>query len=69
MQNESLGEALPKEQARVREVLSHYIALGPPGQFGARMIEASLQAADRAVMDGDLMAMVAAYKDLQTIED
>ena len=66
---ETLGDALPKEQARVREVLGIYKSIGPAGAFGAMMIEQSLQAADRAVMSGDIVAMMAAYKDLKEIED
>lgn len=66
---ETLAEALPKEQARVREVLGHYKEIGPPGRFGAMMIERSLQAADKAVMSGDPVAMMRALKDLQGIKD
>jgi len=64
---ESLGEALPREQARVREVQSHYKEIGPAGMFGYTMIEQSLQKADRAVMSGDVVEMMAAYKELQEI--
>lgn len=63
----NLGEELPKEQARVREVLSHYKEIGPPGMFGATMIEQSLQKADQAIMSGDVVAMMMAYKELQQI--
>lgn len=66
---ESLGEALPKEQARVREVLGHYKELGAPGAFGAMMIEMSLANADRAIMSGNLPDMIRAYQDLKQIED
>jgi len=66
---ESLGEALPKEMARVREVLGHYKELGTAGKFGALMIEIALQKADEAVISGDLAAMIVAYKDLKGIED
>ena len=66
---ETLGEALPKEMARVREVLGHYKEIGPAGMFGAMMIENSLREADQAVVSGDLVAMIAAYKDLKEIED
>jgi len=65
----SLGDALPKEQARVRGVLSYYKEIGPAGAFGAAMIEQSLQKADRAVISGDIVEMIAAYKDLQEIKD
>jgi len=65
---ESLGTALPKEQARVREVLGHYKEIGPAGMFAATMIEQSLQKADQAVISGDVVAMMVAYQDLQKIE-
>ena len=65
----SLGEALPQEMARVRIVLGHYKEIGQAGVFGATMIEQSLQQADTAVMSGDVVAMIAAYKDLQEITD
>ena len=64
----SLGEALPEEQARVREVLKAYHDIGPPGVFGATMIEQSLVAADQAVISGDIVAMVRAYQDLKEID-
>jgi hypothetical protein len=65
---ETLADALPKEIARVREVQGHYRAIGPAGLFGAAMIEQDLQAADKAVMSGDVVAMLRAYKTLQGIE-
>ena len=68
MSTESLAEALPKEQARVREVLGHYRDIGPAGIFGAAMIELSLKKADRAVMSGDVIAMIQAYEELKEIE-
>lgn len=64
----SLAEALPKEQARVREILGHYQGVGAAGIFAATVTEQSLQKADQAVMAGDVIAMLAAYKDLQEIK-
>lgn len=66
--SESLAEALPKEMARVREVLGHYKEIGPAGMFGAAFIEQDLREADQAVMSGDLVRMIKAYKKLQGIE-
>lgn len=66
-QSDSLATALPKEQARVREVLGHYKEIGSAGFFGAIMIERSLRNADAAVMSGDVIQMITAYKDLQEI--
>ncbi len=65
MSTETLGDGLPKEQARVREILGHYKEIGLAGMPGAAMIEASLQKADEAVISGDLLAMIAAYNDLK----
>lgn len=64
---ETLGEALPKEQARVREVLGYYKELGVAGSFGAAMIEQSLRKSDKAIIGGDLVEMAVAYKELQEI--
>ena len=66
---ETLGDALPKEQARVREILGHYKEIGPAGAFGAAMIEVSLRKADAAVMSGDLLAMIDAYNDLKEYKE
>jgi hypothetical protein len=66
-QTETLADALPKEMARVREVLGHYREIGPPGMFGAAMIEQDLRAADTAVMSGDVVAMLRSLKTLQGI--
>lgn len=60
--SESLAEAFPKEQARCRELLAEYKALGPVGTFGAMAIEATLREADRAVAEQDPVAMMRAYE-------
>lgn len=65
---ETLGDALPKEMARVREVLGHYKEIGPVGMFGAAMIEQDLRAADAAVMSGDVVAMIHALENLRGID-
>jgi len=63
----SLGEELPKEQARVRELIRQYRdpIMNGAGEIAARMMEASLQNADRAVMSGDVVSMIQAYEDLK----
>jgi len=68
MEMNTLGNALPREMARVREVLKHYYEIGPSGAFGAMMIEAELKAADEAVMSGDVVAMIRAYRALKETE-
>ena len=65
---ETLADALPKEMARVREVLGYYKEIGSAGMFGAAFIEHDLRAADRAVMSGDVVAMLRALETLKQIE-
>jgi hypothetical protein len=62
---ETLAEALPKEQARVRELIGIYKSIGPAGAFGAALMEASLRVADVAVMSGDPVAMLRCLEDLR----
>lgn len=65
---ETLASALPKEQARVREILALYKSVGAPGALAAADIERSLQRADRAATSGDVLAMLRAYEELRGIE-
>lgn len=62
----TLGDALPREMARVRdEVLPVYLEIGPPGQFAATMMRLSLDRAAKAMMEGDLGAMMDTYNELK----
>jgi hypothetical protein len=66
---ESLGDALPKLIARIRDhVLPHYDELGPVGVFGATMIRMDLDRAARAMAEGDLSEMIGAYQALKDIK-
>jgi hypothetical protein len=65
---ETLGEALPKEQARCRELLKIYREVGPAGAFAAMMVEQALQRADQAVIGGDILEMIHCYKELTEFE-
>lgn len=64
----SLAEEFPREQARVRQVLQQYLAIGPAGTFGATMIERSLRRADQAAASGDVIEMLRSYAELQDIK-
>lgn len=68
MTTKTLAEALPEECARVRVVLGYYREIGPAGMIAAALIEQDLRAADRAMVSGDVVAMLAAYKTLQEIK-
>lgn len=62
-----LGEEFLKEQARVRELVLQYRdpMLNGAGNIAAIMMENSLREADKAVMSGDVIAMIKAYEDLK----
>lgn len=63
---ESLGEALPKEMARVRDkVMPAYLAIGPAGIFVLTMMRADLDAAAKAMIEGDAIAMMRVYQSLK----
>ena len=64
----TLGDELPREQARCRELLVAYKEIGPAGAFGAAMIEQSLREADQASINGDVVAMLLAYEKLKNHE-
>ena len=62
----SLGTALPAEMTRVRdEVLPAYLEIGPAGAFAATLIRADLDAAAKAMAEGDVVAMLRAYESLK----
>lgn len=68
--SESLGEALSKEQARVRKLILQYRdpMLNGSGNLAAMLMELSLKAADEAIICGDIVAMIQAYNDLKGYE-
>jgi hypothetical protein len=58
----TLGDALPAEMARVRdEVLPVYLECGPGGAPAAALMRADLDAAAKAMAEGDVVAMLAAH--------
>ena len=65
----TLGDAIPVEIARVREILKRYRAIGINGAAEAMRIWIRLRRMDDAVASGNVAAMIAAYKALQKITD
>ena len=62
----SLGSELPVEIARVRdEVLPAYLEIGQPGAFAAACMRADLDAASKAMISGDVVAMIKVYESLK----
>ena len=63
---ETLGEKLPREMARVRdEVMPAYQEIGAAGAFALAMMRADLDAAARAMVEGDAVEMLRAYDGLK----
>lgn len=61
---ETLAEALPREQERVRELLPLYDAI-PAGAFGAAMLRQALKRAEKAAASGDVIAMLQSLDELK----
>ncbi len=65
--NNTLGDQLPAEIARVRdEVMLEYLEIGNAGAFALAFMRASLDRAAKAMAEGDVVAMIASYKDLRS---
>ena len=65
---DTLGDALPREIARVRdEVLPHYDAI-PEGVIAATLMRHALDRASKAMIEGDLVEMIRVYKELKGFE-
>jgi len=66
---DTLGDALPREMARVRDdILPAYVGIGANGAFGAIMIRIKLDAAAKALAEGDIVAMVRLYQELKDLK-
>jgi len=65
---ETLADALPREQERVRELIVIYESIGAPGAFALATMKNSLRDADRASVSGDVVSMLRALEDLRGYE-
>ena len=63
---DTLGDALPREMARVRdEVVPSYIAIGRAGLPALTLMRADLDLAAKAMIEGDIAEMVRVYQRLK----
>lgn len=63
---DTLGDALPREMARVRdEVMPAYEASGSAGGYALQMMRYDLDIAAKALASGDVVAMMRAYEALK----
>lgn len=61
----TLGDELPKEMARVRELLPMYREIGPAGFFALSMMNNDLDRAARAMAEGNVVEMIRAYQSIK----
>ena len=65
---QTLSDAFVIEQARVREVLGQYKALGRAGVFGTIVIEELVCRADKSALEQDTVAMLDIFRELQAVK-
>lgn len=65
--NKTLGDALPEQIKRVSELVSLYKTV-PYGNLAAALMQRDIETAHKAMMEGDLPAMIDAYKALEEWE-
>ncbi len=62
----SLGEELPKEMARVRDVvMPAYLEIGQAGALALLMMRRDLDFATKALAEGNVLDVIRAYKALK----
>jgi len=62
---QTLGDALPLEMARCRQILLDAKSIGPSGAFLVAMITQDLSSAEKAMIAGDVVGMLRAFKSLK----
>ena len=65
---ETVGEALPKEMARVRDLIPRYESIGPAGGFAVAMMKSDLDRAAEAMAEGDTVEMIRVLAKLRDYE-
>ncbi len=65
----NLIEGLVAEIRRVSEIRSTYVGLGQPGIFGAALMKAELDIAQKAVAEEDVVQMVRSLESLKGFEE
>lgn len=61
----SVGEEILVELKRNRELLQAYKDIGPAGAFGYAMINADIDAAEKALAENDVVAIIQCYEKLK----
>lgn len=61
----TVGEEILVELKRNRELLEQYKAIGAPGLFGYTMINHDVDTAEKALAEGDIVAILQSYEKLK----
>jgi hypothetical protein len=61
---QTLADAFPREQERVRELVNVYDEI-PTGAFAAAMLRRILEDSETAAMSGDITAVLRSYEELK----
>ena len=64
----NLIEGLQKEMNRCRELRKQYVEIGAPGFFGRSMIDAAIKQGEDSIAANDILSMLRAHKQLESIE-
>ena len=64
----NLIEGLQKEANRRRDILPQYEAIGAAGIFGLAFLKNDIERAEQAIAGGEVIEMVALYKELSEAE-
>lgn len=63
---DTVGDALPREMARIRDVvIPAYQSIGPAGGFAIAMMRQDLDRATQSMISGDVIGMISALKSLK----
>lgn len=61
----TVGDDIQVQIKRNQELVQQYIAIGPTGKFGVMMIQRDIDAAVKALAEGDCVAIVRTYEALK----
>lgn len=66
----SLAESLPAQMTRVRdELIPMYLSIGPAGMFAVTLMRRALDSAQKAMAEGDVVAMLRAHEELKGFKE
>lgn len=61
----TVGDDIQVQIKRNQKLVQQYIAIGPEAKFGVMMIQRDIDAAVKALAEGDIVAILRAYEALR----